>query len=37
MHFTKTPLTILEKIELLKERGLSIPDEARAEKYLNHI
>jgi abortive infection bacteriophage resistance protein len=37
MHFTKPPLTITEKIALLKERGLLIPDETRAEKYLNHI
>jgi abortive infection bacteriophage resistance protein len=37
MHFTKIPLTIDEKIALLKERGLLIPDEERASKYLNHI
>jgi abortive infection bacteriophage resistance protein len=35
--FTKPPLSVLEQIELLKSRGMVIPDEARAEHYLNTI
>ena len=37
MRYTKTPLTSDQHIELLKERGLLIEDDARAIKYLNNI
>jgi abortive infection bacteriophage resistance protein len=37
MKFTKPPLTILEKIALLQERGLQMSDTERVANYLNHI
>lgn len=35
--FKKTPTTIDEQIELLKSRGLTIPNERLAKSYLSHI
>ncbi|MCL2176036.1 MAG: Abi family protein, partial [Treponema sp.] len=35
--YTKLPLTIQEHIELLKARGLKIPDEEKATRYLQNI
>lgn len=35
--FCKPPLSTDEHIELLRSRGLLIPDRARAARYLNHI
>ena len=35
--YTKPPLTVQEQIELLKTRGLQIPDEKRATRYLRNI
>ena len=35
--YNKTPTTYSEQISLLKKRGLIIPDEARAERYLQQI
>jgi len=35
--FTKPPLSVQEQIELLKTRGLRIPDEQRAARYLQNI
>lgn len=37
MDYTKPPLTTLQHIVQLKERGLNIPDEQRAINYLDHI
>lgn len=37
MKYEKDALTIDEHIELLRERGLSIPNEERAKKYLRNI
>ena len=37
MRFTKPPLSHDEQIDLLIERGLSIPDRDRARHYLTHI
>lgn len=37
MRFTKPPLSHDEQIDLLIERGLSIPDRNRARHYLTHI
>lgn len=36
-HFTKPALTLSEQIDLLKSRGLEIPDRERAERYLQYI
>jgi abortive infection bacteriophage resistance protein len=36
-QFTKPPLAVQEQINLLKSRGLQIPDEARATRYLQNI
>lgn len=35
--YTKPPLSIQDQIELLKTRGLQIPDEERAARYLQNI
>jgi len=35
--YTKPPLTVQEQINLLKNRGLQIDDEAKAERYLKNI
>jgi len=35
--FTKPPLSVQEQIELLKARGLRIPDEQRVARYLRNI
>jgi len=35
--YTKPPLTVQEHIELLKTRGLQIPNEERATRYLHNI
>ncbi len=35
--FQKPPTSAWQQIELLRQRGLYIPDEARAERYLNAI
>ena len=37
MKYTKPPLSIEQKITLLKERGLRIDNEERTYKYLTHI
>jgi abortive infection bacteriophage resistance protein len=37
MKFTKLPLSIDDKIALLQQRGLQIPNSEKAKKYLNHI
>lgn len=37
MKYTKGPLTFEMQIELLKSRGLSVPDEKRAANYLSNI
>ena len=37
MRYEKTATTIAQQIELLKERGLEIPDHGRAEKYLSTV
>ena len=37
MKYSKTPLTAEQHIGLLKSRGLEIPNEDRAKKYLNNI
>ncbi|GBD95421.1 MAG TPA: Abi family protein [Nitrospirae bacterium] len=37
MKYTKPPLAIDEQINLLISRGISIPDRARAARYLSHI
>ena len=37
MDFDKRPLTVDEQIALLKERGMVIPDEAKAKMYLCNI
>jgi abortive infection bacteriophage resistance protein len=37
MEFTKPPLKIEDQINLLKARGMKIPDVARAEHYLKNI
>ncbi len=37
MEYNKPPLTYSQQIDLLKSRGLNIPDLPRAEKYLKHI
>jgi len=36
-QYTKPPLTVQEQIQLLKSRGLQIPDEERATRYLQNI
>jgi len=35
--YKKKPLLYTQQIELFKFRGLIIPDEAKAERYLNEI
>jgi len=35
--YTKPPLSVQEQINLLKSRGLQIPDESRAIRYLQNI
>ena len=35
--YTKPPLSVQEQIELLKTRGLQIPDDDRASRYLQNI
>ena len=35
MEYTKSPISILEQIERLKNRGLFFSDEKMAEKYLS--
>ena len=35
--YTKPPLTVQEHIELLKTRGLQIPNEERVARYLQNI
>jgi abortive infection bacteriophage resistance protein len=35
--FTKPPLSLDEKVELLKNRGLTINDKEKAKQYLQHI
>ena len=35
--FTKPPLTYKEQVELLKSRGMIIPDEKRAKRLLANI
>jgi len=35
--YTKSPLSVQEQINLLKSRGLQIPDELRATRYLQNI
>lgn len=35
--FSKQPLTIEQQIDLLKKRGMSIPEPSRASHYLTHI
>jgi abortive infection bacteriophage resistance protein len=35
--YTKPPLSVQEQIELLKTRGMQIPDEDRASRYLQNI
>lgn len=37
MKFTKPPLTVDEQIRHLQERGLGIPDPAKAAHYLAHL
>lgn len=37
MNFTKPPLDIPEQIALLKNRGMSFADEARASRVLSHV
>jgi abortive infection bacteriophage resistance protein len=37
MDFNKRPLTIEEQIALLKERGMIIPDEAKAKMLLSNV
>ncbi len=37
MLYDKTPLSIDQQIEKLKERGLEIKNEEVAKKYLSHI
>ena len=36
MSFSKPPKTYAEQVAILKGRGLSVPDEARAEHCLRH-
>jgi abortive infection bacteriophage resistance protein len=35
--YTKLPLSVQNQIELLKSRGLGIPDEEKADRYLQNI
>ncbi len=37
MKYTKSPLTVTEQIQLLRERGLQINDESRAISFLTNI
>ena len=37
MHYTKPPFSIEQQIELLRSRGLLIPDGDRVARYLSHI
>ncbi len=37
MKFTKPSLSIADQIALLEERGMVIPDRAKAEHYLRHV
>jgi len=37
MQYTKPPLSIEQQIELLKSRGLEIPDHEQAAHYLYHL
>ena len=37
MEFTKTPLNIVEQIELIKLKGISIEDDAFARRVLTHV
>lgn len=37
MQFDKSPLSITQQVELLKDRGLTIKNEERAEHYLSYI
>ena len=37
MEFTKTPLTIVEQIELIKLKGITIEDDAFARRVLTHV
>ncbi len=37
MKYTKPPLSIAQQVELLKSRGMQIPDPAQAEHYLYHL
>ena len=37
MHYTKPPFSIEQQIELLRSRGLLIPDWDRVARYLSHI
>ncbi|SHF76399.1 Abortive infection bacteriophage resistance protein [Fodinibius roseus] len=37
MQFTKSPLSIADQVDLLKDRGLTIDDEERAHHYLSYI
>ena len=37
MDFNKRPLTIEEQIALLKERGMVIPDKAKAKMLLSNV
>jgi len=35
--YIKPPLAVKDQINLLKKRGLQVPDEARAFRYLQNI
>lgn len=35
--YNKPPLTYTEQVELLKSRGMTVPDEKRAERLLANI
>lgn len=37
MKFAKPPISVEAQVELLESRGMSIPDHARACRYLAHI
>lgn len=36
-HFAKPPVSIADQIQLLRDRGLSIPDTQEANHYLDNI
>lgn len=37
MHYDKPPISVSEQVSLLRDRGMDVPNAARAEHYLTHI